>query len=140
MGSTAVAFYLVLPIGWSGSSGCFAQTSSAIPKWHNAHDPSNPEDSGGESPTIFLFVEGGIIIAPNLGTRCEESAHCWEKERELTFGPNSGNIEKLDEEGNCETKKLALGYLLETDNWPISIPEAKIRGAQSLISPPYINP
>ena len=119
--------------------GCLAHNAFDIPKWRNARAPSCSESSGVEYFTIVLFVDDGILIEPNLGTRCEASAICWEHACELTFGPDSANVDKLEEEGNWEAKKLVSGYLLDTDSWSISIPEAKIFGAQSLILSPYLN-
>lgn len=49
LSSSVVAFYMALPLGWSGSPGCFAQIALAIPKWHNAHAQTCPETSGEES-------------------------------------------------------------------------------------------
>ena len=106
--SSSVAFYLVPPFGWSGSPGFFAHIASGIPKWHNARDPPNPENSGGESIASFLFADDGILAEPNLGTRCGESALCWGKECGLTLCPNSTSVKKLDEEGKWETEELAL--------------------------------
>ena len=114
--------------------------ASGIPKWRNAHDPTSAELSGEVPFPSFLFVDDGILIEPNLGTRCTESALCWEKGRRLTFGPNSANHDKLEEEGNWSSVKLVLGYLVGTNNWAISIPEGGIRGAHSSIRPNYLSP
>ena len=108
-----MAFYSALPFGWAGPPGFFAHISSDIPKWRHAHAPSNQENSGGESFSSFLFVEDGILIEPNIGTRCEESALCREKECEPTFGPDSVNLDKLGEEGNGGAKTgfvVFIGY------------------------------
>ena len=122
LSSSVVAFYLVLPFGWSGSPEFFAYMASGIPKWRNAHAPIIPGKSGGYAFCSFLFADDGILIGPNLGTRCTESALCWEKGCHLTPGPDSVNQGKLEEEGNWSSEKLVLGYLLNADSWAISIP------------------
>ena len=116
--------------------------ASGIQKWHNSHAPNSPETSGGGSFSSFLFADGGILIEPNLGTRCTESALCWGKGCRLTFGMDSANKDKLEEEeeGNWDSQALVPCYLLNTNNWTISTPWGRIRGSQSLTHSPYLGP
>ena len=140
LSSSVVPFYLVLPFGWSGSPGCFAYMASGIPKWNNAHAPNFPETSGEEPFSSFLFDGDGILIQPELGTRCIEGALRRDKGRRLKYGMDSVNHDKPEDEGNWESQKLAPIHLLNTNNWEIPIREGKIRGAKSLTQARYLNP
>ena len=77
--------------------------------------------------SIFLFPDDGILIEPNFGTRCTETALRWKKGRRLTCGPDAANQEKLGEEGYSGSGKSALGFPLYTHNWDMSIPEENQR-------------
>ena len=140
LGSNVMAFYLALPFGRSGSPGCFGEMDDAIPKWHNAHGASCPTNSGSESCKIFLFVDDGILVEPDVGARCVGSAQFWEKGGEMTSEQGSVNDDNLKEEGEWGCEHLVLRYIINTPDETIPIPESEIRGAQSLIHLSYLNP
>ena len=99
----ALAFYLVLPFGWSLPPGFFAQMDVSIPNRRNAHAPSGPLRYGAEPFSSFLLVADGISIEPNHGTRRIGIAIFGAKASGLKFGRDSAN------KGNL--RRMAIGIL-----------------------------
>ena len=58
----------------------------------------------------------------------------------MAFGQGSVNDDRLNEEGEWGCGELVSRNIIDTQNVTISIPDAKIRGAQSLIHLSYMDP
>ena len=73
-----IFFYLVLPFGFTGSPGVFGRVMKAVEWFHHQHSPDNPLQNGSSPFRSVVFVDDGMFLEPNIGTRPTQSVACWE--------------------------------------------------------------
>ena len=85
--------------------------------------PFTPPRVWGGIFSSLLFAVEGILIEPDLWARCNESAIYRGMDSELTFGTDVANRDKTEDECRRDSAKFAIGCMLNTRDWAISIPE-----------------
>ena len=80
-----------------------------------------------------LYVDDGIFSEILRTQRMNARTESWEKIAKGLLGPTAINLGKLDEEGIWKQSHVVLGYIFDTSNMTITLPEAKIASAQTLI-------
>ena len=132
-GSDLVLIYLAMPFGWNGSPAHFAAFGDALTVIHHNFGISDPSWFGSHPFHSRLYVGDGIFAEVLRIQRMNACTGSWERIAKGLLGPTAINLDKLGEEGIWKQIHVILGFVFYTSNMTITLPEAKIASAQTLI-------
>ena len=74
-----IFYYLVLPFGFTGSTGIFGRVMKAVERFHHQHGPNDTTRNGYMRFRSVVYVDDGMFIEPRIGSRPEQSVLRWGK-------------------------------------------------------------
>ena len=125
--------FLSLPFGWVASPSFFGLVTEVIQEIHQACGPEDDSWNLNTAYRSFLYVDDCMLVEPNLGTRPQDSVEAWERICKLILTEKSLNEEKAKIEGTWNVEHTLLGFVVNTKECTIVVPEEKIVGARTMI-------
>ena len=118
-----------LPFGFLASPAYFDLVTTTLQLIHQGHSAKEESWCGSEPYKAFLYIDDGIFVDAELGSRSQDCIHLWETIAGKILGEDCINREKALAEGEWNEEALLLGFILNTDTLEISAPPVKVRGA-----------
>ena len=131
---------LSLPIGWVASPSFFGLVAEVIQEIHYACGPEDDSWNLNAAYRTFLYVDDCMLVEPSIGTRPQDSVEAWDRICELILTEKSLSKEKADIEGRWSVEHTILGFVVNTKEGTIAVPEEKVLGARAMISPDVFTP
>ena len=128
-----IFMYIVSPFGFTGSPGIFGRVTMGVGWLHQQTGPMNPIRDGAWRFRSLIFVDGGMFLEPNIGTRPAQSVACFEHGARLLLGDSAISEKKLKLEGEWTQELLLLGYHVNLAMDTITMPGPKLIAAYHLI-------
>ena len=132
--------FLKLPFGWRGSPAYFSVVGEGISKAHRMYTPQNKIRDGAQNLNSLLYVDDEIFIDPCLGLRPDVTVTCWEYLCKGLLGQDALGDDKLLEEGEWQESQILLGFEVNVNSLPISLPTPEIVYASEVINHHVFNP
>ena len=127
-----IVFYGVLPFGWRGSPSRFCRFSDDISILHQLHGPNQPMWHMGTAFRSKMYIDDGLFIELDMGTRITQSTSKWEEIAQGCLSGEAVNEEKNRLEGQWSSPQIFLGFEIDTSSLPIRLPEQKRAGSSVL--------
>ena len=91
-----IFFYLVLPFGFAASPGIFGRVMKGVGWFHQQYGVGNPIRDGAWKRRNLIFVDDGMFLEPNVGTRPAQSVACFEHGAHLFLGDTAISEKRND--------------------------------------------
>ena len=113
--------------------------TDAIQAIRRSCGPSHPLINGTIPYEAELFVDDAMFAEPRLGTRRIENVGSWDRSRTGVLGVDSINMGQMGQEGIWSQEQIMMGFEINTEDYTIALPDAKIEGARLfVVSDTYI--
>ena len=134
-----LAIYFVFTFGWTGSPGEWMVWAWAVKLFHAAHAPHDARWNDTVPFHSHFLMDDQVVAEPDIGTRAQQSVQVAEDGIRSILGPDALNLEKDEEEGAPETRKICWGLLYDTEAELVSMPRPKVEKAAFLLADPQLD-
>ena len=116
--ATLVSIYITLVFGFRGAPSEWQTAAMACEEVHGAVEPVNPRREGPEAFLSKWFVDDPVQVEPAAGGRHFEATRALEAAIRVLFGQEAVNAEKVELEGDWDTRKIVWGLWVDLKAGP----------------------